>query len=61
MVPVRRPGDEPGSTLVTVAGGVGSPGCTRFLSGYPLGDLLRQVEAEPVQAVLIGGYLRSLG
>jgi NADH:ubiquinone oxidoreductase subunit F (NADH-binding) len=50
------PDDEPGSALVTVAGGVRLPGVYEIPVGYPLGDLLRQVEAEPVQAVLIGGY-----
>jgi NADH:ubiquinone oxidoreductase subunit F (NADH-binding) len=48
--------DEPGSTLVTVAGGVRRPGVYEIPVGYPLGDLLRHAEAEPAQAVLVGGY-----
>jgi NADH:ubiquinone oxidoreductase subunit F (NADH-binding) len=50
------PADEPGSTLVTVTGGVRRPGVYEIPVGYPLGDLLGHVEAEPAQAVLIGGY-----
>jgi NADH:ubiquinone oxidoreductase subunit F (NADH-binding) len=50
------PEDEPGSTLVTVGGGVRHPGVYEVPVGYPLADLLQQVEAEPVQAVLVGGY-----
>jgi NADH:ubiquinone oxidoreductase subunit F (NADH-binding) len=48
--------DEPGSALVTVAGGVRFPGVYEIPVGYPLAALLSQVEAEPAQALLIGGY-----
>jgi NADH:ubiquinone oxidoreductase subunit F (NADH-binding) len=48
--------EEPGSMLVTVAGGVQRPGVYEVPIGYPLGDLLRQVEAQPAQAFLVGGY-----
>ena len=48
--------DEPGSTLVTVMGGVQRPGVYEVPIGYPLGDLLQHVEAQPAQAVLVGGY-----
>jgi NADH:ubiquinone oxidoreductase subunit F (NADH-binding) len=47
---------EPGSTLVTVAGGVQRPGVYEVPIGYPLGDLLQHVEAQPAQAFLVGGY-----
>jgi NADH:ubiquinone oxidoreductase subunit F (NADH-binding) len=50
------PEDEPGTTLVSVAGGVGRPGVYEIPVGYPLVELLSQVAAEPAQAVLIGGY-----
>jgi NADH:ubiquinone oxidoreductase subunit F (NADH-binding) len=50
------PEDEPGSTLVTVAGGVRRPGVYEIPVGYPLSELLRHAEAEPAQAVLVGGY-----
>jgi NADH:ubiquinone oxidoreductase subunit F (NADH-binding) len=50
------PADEPGSMLVTLAGGVRRPGVYEIPVGYPLGELLRHVEAEPLQAVLVGGY-----
>jgi NADH:ubiquinone oxidoreductase subunit F (NADH-binding) len=50
------PGDEPGSTLVTVTGGVGRPGVYEIPVDYPLVDLLAHVEADPAQALLIGGY-----
>jgi NADH:ubiquinone oxidoreductase subunit F (NADH-binding) len=50
------PEEEPGSMLVTVSGGVRRPGVYEVPIGYPLSDLLGQVEAEPAQACLIGGY-----
>ncbi len=48
--------DEPGSMLVTMAGGVRRPGVYEVPVGYPLANLLHHVETEPVQAVLVGGY-----
>src|SRR5262249_5686015 len=53
--------DEPGSTLVTVAGGVQRPGVYEVPIGYPLGHLLQHVEARPVQACLGGGYYGGWG
>jgi NADH:ubiquinone oxidoreductase subunit F (NADH-binding) len=50
------PEDEPGSALVTVSGGVRRPGVYEVPVGYPLADLLRHVEAEPIHALLVGGY-----
>jgi NADH:ubiquinone oxidoreductase subunit F (NADH-binding) len=50
------PEDEPGTTLVTVAGGVRHPGVYEIPVGYPLVQLLSHVDAEPAQAFLIGGY-----
>jgi NADH:ubiquinone oxidoreductase subunit F (NADH-binding) len=50
------PENEPGTTLVTVAGGVKRPGVYEIPVGYPLIELLSQVGAEPAQAFLIGGY-----
>jgi NADH:ubiquinone oxidoreductase subunit F (NADH-binding) len=50
------PEDEPGSTLITVAGGVRCPGVYEVPVDYPLGDLLNRVGVEPAQAFLIGGY-----
>jgi NADH:ubiquinone oxidoreductase subunit F (NADH-binding) len=53
------PPDEPGSTLVTVSGGVHRPGVYEVPIGYPLADLLHHVEAEPAAALLVGGYYGS--
>jgi NADH:ubiquinone oxidoreductase subunit F (NADH-binding) len=50
------PDEEPGTTLVTVAGGVRRPGVYEIPVGYPLAQLLSHVAAEPAQAFLIGGY-----
>jgi NADH:ubiquinone oxidoreductase subunit F (NADH-binding) len=48
--------DEPGTTLVTIAGGVRHPGVLEVPIGLPLEELLRRAGAPPAQAVLIGGY-----
>jgi NADH:ubiquinone oxidoreductase subunit F (NADH-binding) len=48
--------NEPGTTLVSVAGGVRRPGVYEIPVGYPLVELLSHVAAEPAQAFLIGGY-----
>jgi NADH:ubiquinone oxidoreductase subunit F (NADH-binding) len=50
------PEEEPGTTLVTVAGGVRRPGVYEIPVGYPLLELLDHAAAEPAQAFLIGGY-----
>jgi NADH:ubiquinone oxidoreductase subunit F (NADH-binding) len=49
---------EPGSMLVTLAGGVGRPGITELESGCPLRDALERCDGfdQSPQAVLIGGY-----
>ena len=48
----------PGSTLVTVSGAVGRPGVYEIELGTPIGQLMRLAggPAEPLQAVLVGGY-----
>lgn len=47
-----------GSALVTVSGAVGKPGVYETALGIPVGDLVRRAggPAEPVQAILAGGY-----
>jgi hypothetical protein len=49
---------EPGTALATISGAVASPGVVEFELGTTLGRLLDQCGglAEPVDAVLIGGY-----
>jgi len=48
----------PGSALVTVSGAVGRPGVYEIGLGTPIGDLVERAggPAEPVQAILAGGY-----
>jgi NADH:ubiquinone oxidoreductase subunit F (NADH-binding) len=51
--------DAPGSTLVTLAGGVSHPGLVvEVLAPVPLGDVLRRHGGidSPAPAVLVGGY-----
>jgi NADH:ubiquinone oxidoreductase subunit F (NADH-binding) len=48
--------DEPGSMLVTLAGGVPHPGVHEVPIGYPLEDILSDAGTSPIRAVLIGGY-----
>jgi NADH:ubiquinone oxidoreductase subunit F (NADH-binding) len=48
--------DDPGTTLVTVSGGVERPGVYEVASGTDLGGLLRSVGAGPTAGVLVGGY-----
>jgi NADH:ubiquinone oxidoreductase subunit F (NADH-binding) len=49
--------ESPGSTLVTVTGGVGRPGVREVPLGTPLGEVLRRSGLDsPAQAVLTGGY-----
>ncbi len=50
--------DHPGSTLVTLGGGVRHPGVYEIAAGTHLGALLDEAGdvTEPVRAVLVGGY-----
>ena len=49
--------EEPGTCLVTVSGGVAHPGVVEVDRGTPLWDIaMRSQPAEPVQALLVGGY-----
>ena len=50
--------EEPGTRLVTVSGAVRSPGVYEIPGGTALGDLVDHAGggAEPLQALLIGGY-----
>ncbi|HLH99878.1 MAG TPA: NADH-ubiquinone oxidoreductase-F iron-sulfur binding region domain-containing protein [Acidimicrobiales bacterium] len=48
--------EEPGTALVTVAGGVARPGVYEVPIGYPLGQLLARAGAGPVGALAVGGY-----
>jgi NADH:ubiquinone oxidoreductase subunit F (NADH-binding) len=51
------PDAAPGSTLVTVTGGVGRPGVREIPLGTPLGEVIRRCGLDsPAQAVLTGGY-----
>jgi NADH:ubiquinone oxidoreductase subunit F (NADH-binding) len=50
------PPAEPGSMLVTVTGGVDRPGVYEVPIGSSLTQLLGQVGARRVQALLVGGY-----
>jgi NADH:ubiquinone oxidoreductase subunit F (NADH-binding) len=49
-------GEEPGSALVTVTGGVRRPGVYEIPLGLPVTQLLDHVEAHPPAALLFGGY-----
>ena len=48
--------NEPGTTLVTVAGAVARPGVLEVPLGIPLGRVLEEVGATTVSSVAIGGY-----
>jgi NADH:ubiquinone oxidoreductase subunit F (NADH-binding) len=50
--------DAPGTALFTISGAVAAPGVVEAPLGTSVGDLLRMAggPAEPVQAVLTGGY-----
>ncbi|MDP9221125.1 MAG: SLBB domain-containing protein [Actinomycetota bacterium] len=50
--------EQPGTFLATVSGSVRRPGVHEAAYGVPLADLLSQAggPAEPLQAVLVGGY-----
>lgn len=50
------PRDEPGTTLVTVGGGVEKPGVYEVEIGAPIARILRQAGAAPPSGVLVGGY-----
>ena len=52
---------DPGSTLLTVSGGVAKPGVYEVALGTSLGNVLRAAGATPadVAAVLVGGYFGS--
>jgi NADH:ubiquinone oxidoreductase subunit F (NADH-binding) len=49
---------DPGSALVTITGAVRAPGVYELAFGTPMGDLLEAAggPAEPLQALLVGGY-----
>jgi NADH:ubiquinone oxidoreductase subunit F (NADH-binding) len=49
---------DPGSVLVTISGAVRKPGVYELAFGTPMSDLLAAAEgsAEPLQALLVGGY-----
>jgi NADH:ubiquinone oxidoreductase subunit F (NADH-binding) len=49
-------GDERGTMLVTVRGGVRAPGVYEIPFGMPLAELLSQARAPKLTGVLIGGY-----
>jgi len=53
--------DEPGSALVSLSGTVARPGVYEIELGTPISELLRQAggAAEPLRAVLVGGYFGS--
>jgi NADH:ubiquinone oxidoreductase subunit F (NADH-binding) len=53
--------DEPGSVLVTVSGGVASPGVYELALGAPMTSVLDGAggATEPISAVLLGGYFGS--
>ena len=48
--------DEPGTMLATVSGAVAEPGVFEVELGTPLDVLLQAAAAEPLQAVLVGGF-----
>jgi NADH:ubiquinone oxidoreductase subunit F (NADH-binding) len=50
--------DSPGTTLVTIAGAVTQPGVYEVALGTPVGRILSLADpqAEPVHAVLVGGF-----
>ena len=52
------PSDEPGSALVTLSGGVGSPGVYEIECGSHLASLVQAAGGvtEPARAFLMGGY-----
>jgi NADH:ubiquinone oxidoreductase subunit F (NADH-binding) len=49
---------DPGSALVTISGAVAAPGVYELAFGTPMTDLLSAAggSAEPLQALLVGGY-----
>ena len=49
---------DPGSALVTITGAVAAPGVYELAFGTPMTDLLAAAggSAEPLQALLVGGY-----
>ncbi|HUE28947.1 MAG TPA: NADH-ubiquinone oxidoreductase-F iron-sulfur binding region domain-containing protein, partial [Solirubrobacteraceae bacterium] len=52
--------EDPGSTLITVAGAVRAPGVYEIEHGTPLTDMLASARAEDrLAAVLVGGYFGS--
>ena len=55
------PGEQPGSALVTLGGGVGRPGVYEIGVGAALGELVDIAGGAPggVEAVLVGGYFGS--
>ena len=53
-------GEQPGTLLLTLAGGVSSPGVYEAAFGEPLSDVLTRAGATPAPAaVLVGGYFGS--
>ena len=54
---------DPGSALVTISGAVAAPGVYELAFGTAMTDLLGAAggSTEPLQALLVGGYLRYLG
>jgi NADH:ubiquinone oxidoreductase subunit F (NADH-binding) len=49
-------GDERGTTLLTLCGGVRRPGVYEVPLGLPIARILAEAEARPLTGVLIGGY-----
>jgi NADH:ubiquinone oxidoreductase subunit F (NADH-binding) len=47
---------EPGTTLVTISGGVRRPGVVEVALGDSLADILSRVGAFPATGILVGGY-----
>jgi NADH:ubiquinone oxidoreductase subunit F (NADH-binding) len=49
---------DPGTALVTISGAVGAPGVYELAFGTPMRDLIAAAggPAEPLQALLVGGY-----
>lgn len=57
---IARTGQPTGTTLVTVAGAVASPGVLEVETGLPLGEAVgRAGLAEQPRAILLGGYFGS--
>jgi NADH:ubiquinone oxidoreductase subunit F (NADH-binding) len=52
---------DPGSSLVTVAGAVATPGVYEIPLGFPLAEMLRAADGDidATRAVLVGGYFGS--